>query len=143
MPLIVLQDREAVLLMHFLDSVFPLQYPAYKPCLIDGGRGWLLSLLMNTKPLYHAALSMSAYHRQSSLLIPGRRACDKINWAELEKHHAICFQELRKDIQALNLWLGNYKCITSGVGVVASVAQLIFFEVCDVIRWNQIELTTH
>lgn len=61
-PLPVLCEEELGLLMHYLDYVFPLQFPFYKHSAIKGGRGWLLSLLMQLEPLYHAALSISAYH---------------------------------------------------------------------------------
>lgn len=56
-------EEETGLLMHYLDYVFPLQFPFYRHSAIKGGRGWLLSLLMQLEPLYHAALSISAYHR--------------------------------------------------------------------------------
>jgi hypothetical protein len=58
----ILCEAEAELLMHYLDHVFPLQFPFYKHSATKGGRGWLLSLLMQLKPLYHAALSVSSYH---------------------------------------------------------------------------------
>ena len=27
--------------MHFLDNIFPLQYPVFKLGILEGGRGWL------------------------------------------------------------------------------------------------------
>ncbi|KAH8674806.1 fungal-specific transcription factor domain-containing protein [Tricladium varicosporioides] len=57
-------QNETVLLMHYLDHVFPLQFRFYESSLEEGGRGWLLSLLLECKPLYHAACSLAAYHRQ-------------------------------------------------------------------------------
>lgn len=63
----LLREKEAALLMHYLDYVFPLQFPFYKHSSNKGGRGWLLSLLMQLEPLYHAALSISAYHRHFEL----------------------------------------------------------------------------
>ncbi|KAG0653037.1 Pestheic acid cluster transcriptional regulator 3 [Hyphodiscus hymeniophilus] len=53
-------DSQASLLMHYLDVVFPGQFPFYNPSSSDGGRGWLLLIILRTKPLYHAALSMAA-----------------------------------------------------------------------------------
>jgi hypothetical protein len=38
--------EESVLLMNFLDTIVSLQFPLYKPDILDGGRGWLLSLCM-------------------------------------------------------------------------------------------------
>ncbi|RDW87383.1 Zn2 DNA-binding protein-1 [Coleophoma crateriformis] len=58
----VLGEEETGLLMYYLDYVFPLQFPFYKHSAFKGGRGWLLSLLMQLEPLYHAALSISSYH---------------------------------------------------------------------------------
>ncbi|KAF4627672.1 hypothetical protein G7Y89_g10480 [Cudoniella acicularis] len=57
-------SHESVLLMHYLDKVFPQQFLFYESSLEEGGRGWLLTLLMNCKPLFHAACSLAAYHRQ-------------------------------------------------------------------------------
>jgi hypothetical protein len=57
-----LREKEAGLLMYYMDYVFPLQFPFYKHSAIKGGRGWLLSFLMQLEPLYHAALSVSEYH---------------------------------------------------------------------------------
>lgn len=57
-------QNETVLLMHYLDHVFPLQFRFYESSLEEGGRGWLLTLLLECKPLYHAACSLAAYHRQ-------------------------------------------------------------------------------
>jgi hypothetical protein len=64
---VIPEQIDAELLMHYLDHVFPLQFPFYKPSVVAGGRGWLLSILTTTKPLYHAAISLAAYHRQSIL----------------------------------------------------------------------------
>lgn len=65
----VLCEQEAGLLMHYLDYVFPLQFPFYKHSAIKGGRGWLLSLLMQVEPLYHAALSASSYHQHFEVFV--------------------------------------------------------------------------
>jgi hypothetical protein len=56
-----LKGREASLLMYYLDFVFPLQFKMYDPTAAEGGRGWLLSLLLRTPPLYHMTLALSAH----------------------------------------------------------------------------------
>lgn len=60
-----LQYDEASLLMHYLDHVFPYQYPCF-----DKGRwsrGWLLWLLSKNGPLYRASLGLAALHQRSLL----------------------------------------------------------------------------
>lgn len=49
-------QEEANLIMHYLDHVFYIQFRFYSPTVSEPGRGWFLSLLTRTKPLYHAAL---------------------------------------------------------------------------------------
>ena len=125
----VIKIDEAVLLMHFIDVVFPLQYPMYRPTILEGGRGWLLSLLLRTKPLYHASLALSAYHRGTFLVAASRHsACRAWSTMEQENHLAICltgFQQAIKDIGHLV----SKSCPTDGLGLMACVIQLVFFEV--------------
>ncbi|KAF7871635.1 hypothetical protein EAF04_003742 [Stromatinia cepivora] len=94
---------EAALLMHVLDNVFPLQYPMYKPEVAKGERGWLLSLLLKTKPLYHASIGLSAYQR-----------C--VNAIRSTQHSVDCNSILPE----------------SGLGIMACVVQLVFFELFGV-----------
>lgn len=51
-----IRDEEANLIMHYLDHVFYIQFRFHTPAIAKEGRGWFLSLLIRTKPLYHAAL---------------------------------------------------------------------------------------
>ncbi|PQE28040.1 regulatory protein [Rutstroemia sp. NJR-2017a WRK4] len=125
---------ETTLLMHFLDVVFPLQYPLYKPPITQGGRGWLLSLLLSTKPLYHAALGLSAYHKGTILLETSRAQCGKTNISDQEKHFAICLIEFQQAIKDVNHWVSEIAvCPVNSLGIMACVVQLIFFEVWHLI----------
>ncbi|KAF4968611.1 hypothetical protein FSARC_4035 [Fusarium sarcochroum] len=56
--------RETALLMHYLDYIFPLQYPYYHDNPKIGGRGWLLWLLTKNTPLHQAMLTLAALHQQ-------------------------------------------------------------------------------
>jgi hypothetical protein len=114
--------------MHFVDTVFPLQYPMYRPSILEGGRGWLLSLLLRTKPLYHASLALSAYHRGTVLLAASHGACNASHTVVREKHLAICLSEFRQAIKDVDHWISQ-KCPTNSLGLMACVIQLVFFEV--------------
>lgn len=56
-----IRGHEASFLMYYLDYVFPLQFKMYDPTMADGGRGWLLQLLLGTPPIYHVTIALSAY----------------------------------------------------------------------------------
>ncbi|PVH69572.1 hypothetical protein DL98DRAFT_661621 [Cadophora sp. DSE1049] len=121
------QGREATLLMHYLDVVFPLQFRFYRPLVSEGGRGWLLSMLLRTKPLYHAALSLSAYHQSAVYTHPHTKTSDSI-LVDLQKHHSLALVELRKHIDRLSLEIGLSQMNTK-VEILACMICLISFEV--------------
>jgi hypothetical protein len=62
-----LYEREAVLLMHYLDHVFYVQFPFYQLCAGQSGRLWLLSSLTSHKSAYYATLAVSALDIQNAL----------------------------------------------------------------------------
>ncbi|KAF5136413.1 Pestheic acid cluster transcriptional regulator 3 [Metarhizium anisopliae] len=86
--------REAQLLVHYLDYIFPLQYPYYKDEPSLGGRGWLFWLLMKRGPLHQAVLTLSAlHHHTQSAGAPGNRE------SELIGYHTNALQRLRQVLQ--------------------------------------------
>ncbi|RDW87251.1 hypothetical protein BP5796_02945 [Coleophoma crateriformis] len=119
--------EESVLVMHFLDVVFPLQYPMYKPGILEGGRGWLLALLFRTKPLYHAALALSLYHRRKIILTKITHPCQFASLVQVENHLEICLTEFQKTITAVNQYVTG-PCPRNGLAVLTSMVQLVFFE---------------
>lgn len=118
------KDQEANLIMHYLDHVFFIQFRFYTPSLSSGGRGWLLSLLTRTKPLYHAAMSLSAFHRQSLLTLEqGHKETDHLD--ELQLRHNLTLNELQLFISANTA----NSAFDQNVQILACVVQLISFEV--------------
>jgi hypothetical protein len=111
---------ETTLLMHFLDDVFHLQYPLYKPSALEGGRGWLLPLILQTRSLYHVALTFGACYR--TIALPSASQSSRVA-AKFEqgKHFEIC-------IKSLNMFAKN-ACPFKKLGIVTTVVQLIFYEV--------------
>lgn len=82
--------QEARLLMHYLDQVFPWQFP-YHDCQSRlGNRGWLFLLLVKRGPLYHAVLSLSSLH-QSAILDAKE---DILQKQKALSHHSRALREL-------------------------------------------------
>lgn len=126
----LVDNQEADLIMHYLDFVFFIQFRFYQPSIARGGRGWLLTLLTYTKPLYHAALSLSAFHQQSLLCHERRQPQDHIRILdELKHHHELTLKELQLFIQAHNEE-GESSAIFEGcIQILACMVELISFEV--------------
>lgn len=124
-----IDKNEANLMMHYLDNVFYVQFRFHRPAISAGGRGWLLSLLNCTKPLYHAALSLSAFHQQS-LLWRRREDQAQIDYLHtLERHHNLTLKELQLFIHAHSDVHITHGAFSSNVQILACMVQLISFEV--------------
>lgn len=119
------KEFETTLLMNYLDHVFPLQFNRYTPPVTELGRGWLLALLTRTKPLYHAALALSAFYMHSILQKAGRIKCSDIHWEEMKRHHSLAFKELQIRIAGLK----DCRHLKSTIETLACIIQLISFEV--------------
>ena len=107
--------------MHFLDNVFPLQYLMYKSEVLEGGRGWLLNLLLRSEAFYHASLALSAYHRRSVMLANASHPIQAAALVQQGKHLESCINLTHQAAQRC--------CPRMGLGILASVIQLVFFEV--------------
>ncbi|PVH82236.1 hypothetical protein DL98DRAFT_653303 [Cadophora sp. DSE1049] len=128
-----IKDHEANLIMHYLDHVFYIQFRFYVPSVAAGGRGWVLSLITKTKPLYHAALSLAAFHQQSLMLQENGEwdeswDDDRLGLGELEKQHNLTLQEMQRFIQAHSVRSDRMAVLDHNVQILACVVQLISFE---------------
>ncbi|RAL64659.1 hypothetical protein DID88_001692 [Monilinia fructigena] len=122
-----IEDQEASLMMHYLDHVFFIQFRFHTPSL-SSGRGWLLLLLTRTKPLYHAALSLSAFHRQSLLLEQESGQAETDYLHELQHHHNLTLKELQNFIQTHNKIGSEQGAFDGNIQILACMIQLISFE---------------
>ena len=109
--------REAQLLVHYLDYIFPLQYPYYEDNPDLGGRGWLFWLLMKNGPLHQAILTLSALHQYTKFSY--NTGNTQVTEKELIEYHTKALQGLR---QALHEHEAN--------GFADSRDQLIEFLAC-------------
>lgn len=125
--------KEATLLMHFLDNMFPVMYPMYKPSILSGGRGWLLAITLRIKPLYHAALAFGAYYRTITLsqVSPSSRVAALVEQGKL---YEICIKSLNQ--------FGQGSCPYMKLGILTTVVQLIFYEVICLCTIYKCLLTT-
>ena len=131
---------EPFLLMHYLDVVFPDQFPFYSPSISDGGRGWMLCLLMQSKPLYNAALCLAAFH-QNVVLPPDAGKLQPSTYNEQDHFYTMALRGLRKHIDALNN-KGLREGLKDSIEIFACVSQLIMFEVSNLIDGCWIMLIT-
>ncbi|KAE9372776.1 hypothetical protein N431DRAFT_376065, partial [Stipitochalara longipes BDJ] len=117
------EEDQASLLMHFFDHVLPLQFRFYNPSILEGGRGWILSILTRTKPLYHVALSLAAYHQQSILVRSNQIPCTA-SLRKLEERYIECIKALRCHLEQFPIGPEANTCETN-IEIMACIALLI------------------
>jgi hypothetical protein len=130
------ERHSATLLMHYIDHVFFWQFPYFCSRSRLGDRGWLLFFLSNRGPLYHAALALSALHRQST---ENSQQPKDIRDQQVIEYHS----------RALRI-LCDFSRITEGEKLVsdtskltefvASSLMLISFEVRNAIHWLSLSI---
>lgn len=127
-------ESDSNLAMVYLDHVFPFVFPFYKPSLLEGGRGWLLSLLRSHRAVYHTALSLSSYFFGVVLEADEGSPTTCVVRARqlLQERHSLALRELQADMAAIN----NAADGVEGVGgrlreairVLNSIIQLLVFD---------------
>jgi hypothetical protein len=113
--------------MHFLDRVFPLQYPMYQADTFDG-RGWLLSLLLRNKSLYYAALALSSYHRRVLFFEALSESCRAAATVSQEKHLEASLIEVRQAMLSMKSDVKQMRQLANIIEALSSIVQLVFFE---------------
>lgn len=94
----------------------------YKPVILEGGRGWLLGLVLRTEPLYYATLAISAYHHRMVTLSNIDQSHHISMLVRQEKYLEVCIKSTAQ--------MTENSCSRLGQGILAAVVQLIFVEVC-------------
>jgi hypothetical protein len=123
-------DLEMV--MTYLDYIFPLQYYFYQPSAAERGRGWVLSMLLRSKPLYYTALAFSAVGRvfaSRNDVIHETQALE-----ELDHHHSLALAGLAQQLEELPT-LSGQEHLKLGVEILACTIQFLSIEVFRSKTW--------
>lgn len=126
-------EREASLLMHYLDHVFPVHFPFYNPPIAEGGRNWLLASLTSSRSAYYATLGLSELHSQAvhSHGKEGKGA----DYEEQETHYKKACRHLQQDYDLDSLTFGkNSSELRKLIQLSVSVLQLMSYEVRSYLR---------
>ncbi|OAA65241.1 transcription factor Cys6 [Niveomyces insectorum RCEF 264] len=119
-------ETELSLLMYYFDHVFPRLAPFFTYSAADGGRGWLLSLLLRTKPLGAAAICISACDQAQFVLGPLSDIPQPNH--DLETKHIQSVVDLRAHLTQLAQQTGASRMAVA-VEALACIMHLILFEV--------------
>ena len=120
LPKAILKDHSTPL-PYYLEHVFPFQFPFYKDEVYGENYGWFQKLFQLCQPLCHATLALSACHCRTAASPDNKHNHPIPTLVEQEWH-------LRQAIKHLTR-LAQNSCPESGLGVVLTVIQLVYYEV--------------
>jgi C6 transcription factor Pro1 len=120
------------MIMNYLDNIFPLQYYFYQPSAAERGRGWLLSLLLRSKPLYYTALAFSSVQR----IFASRDDPVTENGLleELDYQHSLIMAGLAQQLEELPRLQGQ-EHLKLGLEILACTIQLQSIEIFRNKKW--------
>jgi hypothetical protein len=117
---IAFERSDTVLLMFYLENLFPFLFPYYRPPLQQGGRAWILELMISSPVVKQATLCQSSYF--FSL------AQGMANWETVLTQTRDAFGVLRLALQVISD-AGVTEHLHGTVRIMASVMQVQRFEV--------------
>jgi hypothetical protein len=92
-------DRRFI--MFYFDHFFPFLFPFYKPLLLEGGRSWIMELVVGNQAMWHTTLCLSTYFVSVTLdgAIYGHNVCKALAWEKLLKQMNATFMTLQHNLQ--------------------------------------------
>ncbi|KAH5554045.1 hypothetical protein HBI26_235150 [Parastagonospora nodorum] len=113
-------QSDALLVMFYLDNLFPFLFPFYRPSLLEGGRTWILEMMICSPVVKQALLCQSSCFMSM--------AQGMANWEMVLEQTRDAFKVLRLSLQVISD-AGVTEHIHGTVRILASIVQVQRFEV--------------
>ncbi len=119
-----LNEADTILLMFYIDSVFPFQFPFYRPSLLEGGKAWILDLLLRSPVAQKSALCQSSYF----FSLAREAAVNDGLWPTIMCQTRAAFKMLRESLQIIEI-AGVNTHLHGAVRILASILQVQRFDI--------------
>jgi hypothetical protein len=116
------EGSDAMLSLFYLEKVLPFLFPFYNPSLLQGGKAWILEMIMKRPAVRQAILCQSFYFS----LACGTPVSDK-NWEEVLSQAKSAYWTLRESLKVIeSVNIGEH--LGCAVRVMTSIMQVHRFE---------------
>ncbi|EEU37094.1 uncharacterized protein NECHADRAFT_86671 [Fusarium vanettenii 77-13-4] len=128
-PTLMTTELEMGYLMGYMEYVFPIMFPFYKPAILEGGRTWPLMLAMKNLGFSKSVTSLSSYFFSVIPVIPGpvHNACFAKTWQELSHQTNVALASVQRDLLGLRSQ-GVSTNLRDGIHLLANIVQLLLLE---------------
>ncbi|RVX69734.1 hypothetical protein B0A52_06379 [Exophiala mesophila] len=118
-----------VMLMAFLDYLFPVMYPFYRTSMTEGGRAWILHTILSNTCLRHSILALSSQQLAQVQEKPGSsiQLCDALDTGLLHQQTQAALQTAQASLQAVRSKGSNITVFDSSQ-MLSTIVQLMTVE---------------
>ncbi|RFU31058.1 hypothetical protein B7463_g5270, partial [Scytalidium lignicola] len=121
---IVFGQPNTILVMFYIEHLLPYLFPFYCPSLLQGGRAWILEIMINSPVVQQATLCQSSYFFS---LARGTANRDGV-WEKVLRQTRDAFGMLRQSLQVID-GSGITKHLHDAVRIMTSIIQVQRFEI--------------
>lgn len=116
------KKSQTILWIFYLEKVLPFLFPFYNPSLLQGGKAWIMEMILRRPVIRQAILCQSAYFAVVS------ESVTNASWEEVFTWTASAFSTLQESLKILgNLNIANN--LGCAVRVMTSIVQVHRFEI--------------
>ncbi|CAM1508943.1 Fc.00g026820.m01.CDS01 [Cosmosporella sp. VM-42] len=115
---------DTTLLMFYLENLLPFLFPFYRPSVLQGGRAWLLEMMVSSPVVRQATLCQSSYF----FSLARGTANQGVDHEQVLPQTTDAFAVLRQALQVIN-GSGIAEHIHGAVRIMASIIQMQRFEI--------------
>ncbi|KAG4437135.1 hypothetical protein IFR05_007397 [Cadophora sp. M221] len=122
-------ERELSLIMSYLDYVFPVLFPFYRPSMLEGSRSWILVLILKNRGIYHTIISLASFFFSVVPIVQSSdyKMCESMNLEELQKQADLAIKTVLHD--SLELSSQTEQPLRDSADLMGNVVQLLSFEI--------------
>jgi hypothetical protein len=117
-------------IMFYFDYFFPFLFPFYRPSLLQGGRSWIMELVVCNQAMWHTTLCLSTYFVSIALdgAATGHNVCKTLAWEKLLEQMSTTFMILQRNLD--DVASSNTRDIMGNTSrLMGSIVQLQRFEI--------------
>jgi C6 transcription factor Pro1 len=115
---------ESLLVTFYLENLLPFLYPHWKPSPKNGGRSWILDMLMSSPVFKQAAFCQTTFFYSLAL---GTEACS-LAWDRVFDQTQQAYASLRESLRLFNEEGGLEDHLSDAVRVLAGIMQLLCYD---------------
>ncbi|KPI40004.1 uncharacterized protein AB675_11559 [Cyphellophora attinorum] len=121
---------EHVMLMSYLDHIFPILYPFYRPVIAEGARCWLLPIALSHDCLRHVVVALATHVMSTAETTPGsdQYVCVALDRDLIHTQTEIALQTAQRDLQTIITTFSSPQDLLERSKVLANTVQLLSVE---------------